>query len=70
MDNRDFPDYFVAFVIYHEMLHHVYPAYVDDTGQKHIHTKAFKEQERQFKRFQEAQKWIHDNQAYLFNASH
>lgn len=70
LDNHHFPDFFVAYVIYHEMLHYVYPAYVDEKGQKHIHSKIFKERERDFKYFEHAQQWIQDNQNYLFNASY
>ncbi len=69
LDNRRFPDYFVAYVVYHEMLHYVCPAYVDERGWKHIHSKEFKRQEKQFKYFQIAQQWIQDNQNYLFPAS-
>lgn len=70
LDNHYFPDYFVAYVIYHEMLHYVCPAYVDKNGFKHIHSKEFKESEQQFTYFKEARQWIRDNQNYLFNASY
>jgi hypothetical protein len=70
LDNKHFPDYFVAYVIYHEMLHYVYPAYVDKKGQKHIHSKAFKDCEKEFKYYKQAQQWIRDNQDYLFYASY
>lgn len=70
LDNKYFPDYFVSYVIYHEMLHYVCPTYVDENGYKHIHSKAFKEREKKFKHFKEAQQWIRDNQNYLFNASY
>lgn len=70
LDNRYFPDYFVFYVIYHEMLHFVCPTFVDKNGCKHIHSKDFKEREKEFKYFKEAQCWIQDNQNYLFNASY
>ncbi len=66
LDNQRFPDYFVAYVIYHEMLHYICPAYVDKNGHKHIHSKQFKEREKDFKYFKQAQQWIRDNQNYLF----
>lgn len=69
LDNRRFPDYFVAYVIYHEMLHYVCPTYVDEKGLKHIHSKAFKEREKEFKYFEHAQRWIRDNHNYLFNST-
>lgn len=70
LDNRQFPKYFVEYVVYHEMLHYVCPAFVDETGYKHIHSKAFKERESKFKYFKEAQEWIKENQDCLFNASY
>jgi hypothetical protein len=70
LDHIHFPDYFVAYVIYHEMLHFVCPAYVDENGVKHIHSREFKEREKEFAFFKEAQQWIRDNQNYLFNASY
>ena len=70
LDSREFPEYFVAYVIYHEMLHYVCPTYVDEKGQKHIHSKEFKKREKEFKYFQDAQQWIRDNQNYLFHASY
>lgn len=69
LDNPNFPEYFVSYVIYHEMVHYVCPAYVDENGNKHIHSKPFKEREKKFKYYKEAQQWISDNQDYLFNAS-
>jgi hypothetical protein len=69
LDNPFFPPFFVAYVIYHEMLHYVYPSYVDKKGHKHIHSKIFKEREKKFKFFKEAHQWIKEHQDYLFNAS-
>jgi hypothetical protein len=69
LDDKHFPHYFVAFVIYHEMLHYVCPSYVDEKGQKHIHSKAFKEREKQFKYYKMARQWVKDNQNYLFNSN-
>jgi hypothetical protein len=70
LDNKYFPDYFIAYVIYHEMLHYVCPTYVDESGYKHIHSQAFREREKKFKYFEEAQQWIKDNQSYLFDAAY
>lgn len=66
LDSPSFPDYFVSYVVYHEMLHHVCPSYFDAKGQHHIHSKEFKEREVQFKYFDLAQKWIKDNEAIFF----
>lgn len=55
LDQQHFPEHVVAFVIYHEMLHYVCPAYVDEKGQKHIHSKAFKALEKKFEHFELAE---------------
>lgn len=66
MDSLAFPDYFVSYVVYHEMLHHVCPAYFDGKGHHHIHSKEFKEKEKQFRHFDLAQSWLKRNQANFF----
>lgn len=66
LDSPSFPDYFVSYVVYHEMLHHVCPAYFDGSGQHQIHSKEFKEREEQYRYFDMAQQWIKDNQANFF----
>lgn len=66
LDSPSFPDYFVAFVIYHEMVHHVCPAYVDARGISRVHSKEFKEREAQFKYFDLAEMWVKENQKNFF----
>ncbi len=69
LDHCHFPFYFVSYVIYHEMLHYVCPSYVDANGQKQIHNKRFREREREFKYFKEAQQWVREHQNYLFTST-
>lgn len=66
LDSPSFPHYLVAYVIYHEMVHHVCPPYFDANGQHHIHTKEFKEKEALFRHFELAQDWIHKNKENFF----
>lgn len=66
LDSPSFPDYIVAFVIYHEMVHNVCPAYIDEKGNSRVHTKEFKEMEAKFKYYHLADKWIKENQANFF----
>lgn len=66
LDSPSFPDYFISYVVYHEMVHHVCPAYFDEKGQHQIHTKEFKEKESKFRHFELAQQWIKENQACFF----
>lgn len=66
LDSPSIPDYVVSYIVYHEMLHHVCPAYIDEKGLSRIHNKEFKQKEEQFRYFDMAQKWIKQNQANLF----
>lgn len=66
LDNRDVPGYVVEFVVYHEILHHLYPASVGQSGRRNIHTKEFKTKEKQFGAYAEAKEWIKENYAGLF----
>lgn len=66
MDNEHFPEFFVRFVIYHEMLHEKYPAYVDKRGINRIHHPEFKQCERQFKEYALAKGWLKQNLCTLF----
>lgn len=57
MDDVSFPKYFVSYVVYHEMLHHVIPSYIDEKGISRIHSKEFKEREQYFKDYRKAKAW-------------
>lgn len=66
MDSPLFPEYVVAFVVYHEMLHYACPSYYDEKGRHHVHSKEFKEQERAYEHFHAADQWIKKNQGTFF----
>ncbi len=66
LDNPSYPDYLVSFIIYHEMLHHLYPPYVDKKGRTHIHNREFKRREKLFQHYDLAQDWIERNHPNLF----
>lgn len=66
LDSPSFPSYFLEYVVYHEMVHHVCPSYYEN-GVHKIHTREFKKQELKFKHFQLAQKWLEEHTEYLFN---
>ena len=57
LDSSLCPSYFIYYVVYHEMLHHICPMYFDSAGRRCVHTKYFKERERQFPFFAQAKKW-------------
>lgn len=66
LDNPSYPEYLVRYVVYHEMVHHVCPAYFDKNGHHHIHSKEFKEREARFRHFDLALNWIQKNRANFF----
>ncbi|HEY0324157.1 MAG TPA: SprT-like domain-containing protein [Pyrinomonadaceae bacterium] len=57
LDARDVPDWFVEYILYHEMLHIKHPARIID-GRRYYHTNAFRADERRFPRYEEAQLWL------------
>lgn len=57
LDDEKVPLYFVEFIIYHEMLHAVCPSQMSPSGRCLIHTREFREKERQFSQFKEAKEW-------------
>ena len=56
LDQDWVPDYFVASVVYHEMLHHVLPATVSN-GRHRFHTKEFRQLEAAFAHHERALAW-------------
>jgi hypothetical protein len=66
LDSPSFPEYVVSYVIYHEMVHHVCPGYIDEKGMNRIHSRKFKMEERKFRHYDLAQSWIKEHQAFLF----
>lgn len=57
MDHSEIPSFFMDFVLFHEMLHHVIPPAVDEKGRTRYHGKEFKAREREFKQYREAKAW-------------
>lgn len=66
LDQPLFPEFFIAYVIYHEMVHHFCPSYVDKSGIHRIHNEQFKAQEKKFKDYALAQEWIKNHQHVFF----
>jgi hypothetical protein len=56
LDRNWVPRYFVAYIVYHEMLHHVIPG-SRGLGRVNLHPPEFKERERQFRHFERALDW-------------
>jgi hypothetical protein len=56
LDRSWVPRYFVQFIIYHEMLHHVIPA-SRGPGRALLHPREFRQREEQFRRYERAIAW-------------
>jgi hypothetical protein len=57
LDAEDVPEWFVEFILYHEMLHIKHPARLIN-GRRFYHTKAFRAEEQRFPLYDEAQAWL------------
>ena len=57
LDDPAVPLYFLEFIVYHEMVHAICPTKMGTNGKCKIHTKEFRDQERQFPQFKAAHAW-------------
>jgi hypothetical protein len=57
LDSPDVPEWFVEFILYHEMLHIKHPARLLN-GRRYYHTGPFRVEERRFSRYKQAQRWL------------
>jgi hypothetical protein len=57
LDSAQVPDWFVEFILYHEMLHIKHAARMIN-GRRYYHTAPFRQDERRFARYEEAQRWL------------
>lgn len=57
LDAADVPEWFVEYILYHEMLHIRHPARLIK-GRRYYHTSAFRMDERRFPYYEEAQRWL------------
>jgi hypothetical protein len=57
LDSRDVPEWFVEYILYHEMLHIKHPARLIK-GRRYYHTPAFRSEEQRFPRYQASQEWL------------
>lgn len=66
LDRKGVPPYVIEFVVFHEMLHAVCPAYIDEKGIYRVHNKEFKKIEESFYCYEEATNWIKQHQVKFF----
>jgi predicted metal-dependent hydrolase len=56
LDDISIPDYFIEYIVYHEMLHAVYPPILG-AGKRVVHHKKFVEMEKKFPDYLKAKAW-------------
>jgi hypothetical protein len=57
LDSTQVPEWFVEFILYHEMLHIKHAARMIN-GRRYYHTAAFRLDERRHAKYEEAQRWL------------
>jgi hypothetical protein len=67
LDRLWVPRYFVAYVVYHEMLHHVIPS-SHGVGRRMLHPPEFAEREARFRHYERALAWERRHLARLLRA--
>jgi hypothetical protein len=67
LDQAWVPRYFVEYVVFHEMLHHVVPIYREG-GRAVLHPAQFRERERQFHAYERAITWEREHIARLLRS--
>lgn len=66
LDQPQVPYYFIAFVLYHEMVHVAVPSYVDQSGRLRMHGPEFRKKEREFKHYEKALNWEEKHKKAFF----
>jgi hypothetical protein len=57
LDRNWVPKYFVQFVVYHEMLHHIFPSRHKDGARRELHPLEFRDREGDFRHYDRALRW-------------
>jgi hypothetical protein len=65
LDSPTVPRFFVEFIVFHEMLHQVFPSTAGTPQRRVHHPRAFREREKTFPRYQEALEWERGNLGQL-----
>jgi hypothetical protein len=68
LDSANVPAYFVEFIVFHEMLHQLFPSMKGEGrggGKRTHHSSAFRERERAFPLYRPALKWEKENLGLL-----
>jgi Protein of unknown function DUF45 len=57
LDSAEVPEWFVEYILFHEMLHIKHPARIIK-GRRYYHSPAFRSEERSYPRYEQAQQWL------------
>jgi len=57
LDSPEVPEWFVEYIMFHEMLHIKHPARIIN-GRRYYHTPAFRAEEKSYPRYGQAQEWL------------
>ncbi|HYV47466.1 MAG TPA: hypothetical protein VFA20_21550 [Myxococcaceae bacterium] len=68
LDQKQVPRFFVEWIVFHEMLHHVHRARRGEDGRRCVHTPEFLAQERTFHDFKRARRWEDENLDFLLRS--
>jgi len=69
LDDERVPLYFVEFIVYHEMLHAIYPPKIDERGRIRSHPPEFRLLEKKFADYYLAKQWEKSALQFLKNRS-
>jgi hypothetical protein len=61
LDQPWIPRFFVEWVVFHEMVHHVVPIASNNEGRRDYHSAEFRAREAQFREYERAQRWEREN---------
>ena len=59
-DSRNVPAQIIHYLMYHEMLHILFPT-IEDNGRRNVHSREFRSHERQYPEFEYIQQWLRKN---------
>ncbi len=66
LDSPHAPRYFISFIIYHEILHHISPPLNSIGSKRKIHHPEFKQKEKEFQEYELSQSFLKDLKKKLF----
>jgi len=68
LDGSWVPRYFVEYVLFHEMLHHMIPMPLREDGRREVHSAEFRASEQRFRHYARALEWERQHISRLLRA--